>query len=122
MNLTLSPKNRSRHTSGNAVWFILLVVVVVGAAAALQTWGRTHTHCTTGNSCINNLRHIGGGIQQWALENHKTTNDVPHWQDIRPYINLTSAGQPPSCPDGGKYTLGRVGDRPACSIPGHKIP
>jgi len=115
--------NRSpRHVEGNGLLYVLIVVVLVGAAAALQIWGRTHTHCTTGNSCINTLRQLDGGKQQWALENHKTTNDMPSWENIRPYIKLGSSGELPSCPDGGKYSLGRVADPPTCSIPGHKLP
>jgi hypothetical protein len=28
----------------------------------------------------------------------------------------------PACPDGGHYSVNRVGAPPACSLPGHSIP
>jgi len=75
-----------------------------------------------GYGCINRLRMIEGSKQQWMLENHKTTNDVPTWDDIRPYLNRE--GKIPSCPWGGTYTLGRMDEQPRCSIggPSHTLP
>jgi hypothetical protein len=70
-------------------------------------------------SCINYLRQLDGAKQQWALENDKATNDVPPWAEITPYLK-----NPVACPQGGIYTLGRVGDLPTCSIGGesHTLP
>jgi len=62
------------------------------------------------NACVNSLRQLDGAKQQWVLENHKTTNDVPAWQDLLPYLR-----QKPVCPEGGTYILGRVGELPRCS-------
>jgi hypothetical protein len=28
----------------------------------------------------------------------------------------------PVCPQGGRYTLGTIGQLPACSFPGHQLP
>jgi hypothetical protein len=28
----------------------------------------------------------------------------------------------PSCPAGGVYTIGTLGDKPTCSLPGHVLP
>ncbi|SRR6266481_6609629 len=68
-----------------------------------------------GNNCINRLRMIDGAKQQWALERHKTTNDIPSWDDIRFYV--TRKGDVPACPAGGTYTIGRVDEDPKCSYP-----
>jgi len=75
---------------------------------------------TASNACVNSLRQLDGAKQQWALENSMTTNDVPSWDDIRPYI-----GRGPQedlsrlrCQKGGTYTIGRVGDPPTYSIGG----
>ena len=68
------------------------------------------------NPCINILRQIDGAKQQWAMENHKLTNDVPTWEDIQPYLHM-----PVSCPQGGTYSLGTVADLPACSIGRHGL-
>ena len=63
-------------------------------------------------SCINNLRQIKGAEDQWAVDQHKTTNDAPTWDDLRDYFKSV----PPKCPNGGTYTLGRIGELPTCSI------
>lgn len=74
------------------------------------------------NACISNLRRIDGAKGQWALENHKQNSDTPTMEDIRVYIGRGPNGEIPVCPDGGVYTLGKVGERPTCSIPGHVLP
>src|SRR6266567_2584184 len=75
---------------------------------------------TASNACINSLRQIDGAKQQWALENSKTTNDVPSWDEIGPYIGRGPQGDLSGlrCQKGGTYTIGRVGDPPTCSIGG----
>jgi hypothetical protein len=69
--------------------------------------------------CINNLRQIEAAKDEWRLEKSKTTNDVPTWDDIRPYL-----AHELHCPANGVYTIGRVGDPPTCSIGGrhHTLP
>jgi hypothetical protein len=69
------------------------------------------------NSCINELRQISAAKAQWALARHKTTNDTPTWDDLRPYF--VRARLPLQCPDGGVYTIGRVDELPSCSISRH---
>ncbi len=77
-------------------------------------------HTTASNACVNNLRQIDGAKQQWALENGKTTNDVPSRDDIGPYTGRGLHGDLSGlrCHKGGTYTIGRVGDPPTCSIGG----
>ena len=53
----------------------------------------------------------------WMREKVKTTNDIPTDSDIfgtNQYLRFK-----PTCGLGGVYTLGRVGERPTCSIPDH---
>ena len=68
------------------------------------------------NACVNNLRQLDGAKQQWELENHKTTNDVPTWGDLQAYLV-----RPLVCPQGGIYTPGRVRELPRCSVGGSHI-
>jgi hypothetical protein len=79
-----------------------------------------HAHITTGhgNFCTQNLRQIAGAKQTWAMENHKTSNDVVTWQDVQPFLGRGRAGTLPVCPQGGIYTLGRIGEQPKCSLSG----
>ena len=71
------------------------------------------------NSCINHLQTIHGAKQQWTLEHHKTTNDVPTWDDLIGTGRYLQ--EMPVCPQGGTYTLGRLDQRPRCSIPEHTL-
>jgi hypothetical protein len=93
-----------------------VVAVIVYVVAANLVRARTDV---ARNPCINILRCIDGATATWALDNGKTTNDMPSWEDIRPY--LSRDGRIPSCPQGGKYTLGRKGTPPTCSYPGHRL-
>ena len=84
--------------------------------------GCEQRHLAT-DACINNLRTIDFGKRQWAMENGKTTNDVPTWEDLRPYVgDFGSKHKDITCPAGGTYTIGRVGEKPTCSIARHKLP
>jgi len=73
-------------------------------------------------SCTFYLRQIDGAKQQWALKHNRAANDVPTWDDIRPHLDPHAGrNQPfelPKCPEGGIYTIGRVDERPSCSIGG----
>ena len=62
----------------------------------------------------------------WANNESKTTNDTPTWNDLRPYLPDWATNKlvrwtngTPICPDGGTYTIGRVGEPPRCSIGGY---
>ena len=76
-----------------------------------------HGRCTCANACINNLRQIDAAANEFALENNRMKGDVIHYpDDLTPYIKLDTNGDIPHCPDGGKYSLARVGDTPICSL------
>jgi hypothetical protein len=62
---------------------------------------------------------IDAAKSQWALEKSKTATDVPTQDDLKPYLMNS---QFPVCPQGGTYTIGAVGDKPTCTIPGHELP
>jgi hypothetical protein len=110
--------------SKNLIRSIVAVVILAGLiVVVLPNFLRPRTHSAQ-NACINILRQLDGAKQQWALENHKTTNDIPTLDDIKPYIKLNSRGEIPRCPDGGIYIPGRVGESPKCSVGGeqHTLP
>lgn len=71
--------------------------------------------------CIDNLLQIQGAKNQWMTETKKATNDVPTWDNIRPYLYRSRELH---CPKGGVYTIGRLDERPRCSIGGkvHTLP
>lgn len=69
--------------------------------------------------CRKQLREIDAAEATWSVDHNKTTNDIPTRDDLRPY--LARHGEVPVCPSGGTYTLGRVGESPVCSHPGHTL-
>jgi hypothetical protein len=74
------------------------------------------------NTCINNLRQIDAAKNEWALEKNKKNGSDCTEADIKPYIKLDANRNLPKCPAGGTYTIGKVGEKPTCSIPGHVLP
>jgi hypothetical protein len=74
------------------------------------------------NACINNLRLIDAAKMQWALDHNEDNADTPTMEDLRPYLGRGTNGQLPWCPGGGVYTIGSVGQKPTCSVPGHVLP
>lgn len=67
--------------------------------------------------CVQNLWEIQTAKVEWMVANHKKEYDTPTWDDVKPYVQKRGWKDGiPVCPDGGKYTLGKVGQRPTCSI------
>ena len=97
---------------------LLPAVAVPGLLAAIAIPNFVKARATSQeNACINNLRQIDGAKNEWALEKNKKATDVPTKEDLLPYLRSW-----PVCPQGGTYTIGAVGDKPTCSIPGHELP
>lgn len=102
-------------------WQIICPLVVIGAAAlfGLYCW---HDYGERGSramqsACLNNPMQIDGAKKMWADHHHSTTNEVPTWGDlVGSYLKERR-----SCPAGGTYTIGRVGEKPKCSIESHKL-
>jgi hypothetical protein len=69
--------------------------------------------------CTGQLLQIGFAKQTWALEHNKTTNDTPVESDL--FGTNADIWQKVSCPAGGVYQFGRVGEKPTCSVPGHTL-
>jgi prepilin-type N-terminal cleavage/methylation domain-containing protein len=85
---------------------IMIVVAIIGLLAAIAIPNFIKARATSqANACINNLRQIDGGEQQWALENHKVSTDAP--DTIADLVTggyvRTPGGNAPTCPAGGTY-------------------
>ena len=108
---------------------IMIVVAIIGLLAAIAIPNFVKARATSqANACINNLRQIDAAANQFALEQHKKSNDTISFPtDLTPYIKLNSANSIPGCPAGGIYADGTVGAIPTCTLsdtvtPAHILP
>ncbi len=114
--------NNSRRT-GFTLVEIMIVVAIIGllAAIAIPNFVRARTSSQV-NACINNLRQIDSGIQEWALENKQTASATVNSANIMPYLGRGTAGRWPSCPASGTYAVTTVATKPTCTVSGHTLP
>ena len=70
-------------------------------------------------ACIANLQGIAGAKATWGLEYHKQGTDVPQEGELFGLNKYLT--QKPVCPSGGVYTMGAVGEKARCSLPGHAL-
>jgi hypothetical protein len=94
------------------------LVLVNGCGQKREAASENSSEVIHRNACINNLRQIDGAKEQWALEHNKKKGAAVTEADIAEYIK---GNRLPVCPQGGHYTLGKTGEIPTCSIPGHSL-
>jgi len=97
----------------------LIPLIALMAAIAVPNFIKARTTAQT-NFCINNLRQIDGAKQEWALENKKQETDTPTPEQLEPFLRAKFGTF--VCPAGGAYSINPVGEKPACSVPGHQLP
>ena len=99
------------------MWGCMIIAPII--CIVVPQWLSTKPKHAPRLSCIANLKQIEGAKDVWVIDRNKTTNDVPTLDDLvgeTGYINKM-----PKCSVGGVYTLGRVDEKPTCSIPGHTL-
>jgi hypothetical protein len=118
---TLKPRNKPA------------IIAVSVAVCLVAAWAIPHfIHARSPNtipkaywsSCVFYLSEIESAKEQWAKERNATNGQNVTWDDLLPYIGREQSGHIPKCPDGGVYTIGKVGEKPTCSIGGkdHMLP
>ncbi len=106
---------------------IMIVVAIIGLLAAIAIPNFIKARATSQqNACINNMRQIDGGEQEWALENNQSSGATPATIAVLTASNYvhTAGNNVPTCPAGGAYTLAAtIGTSPVvtCSIAGHAL-
>jgi len=108
---------------------ISAVLVSVGLVVAVcdpvirRSAERPGNPISPGNSrvaCIANLKIIQASKEIWMEDQRKTPNDVPLDSDLfGPPPAFIS--RKPTCPAGGSYSIGKVGEKAVCSVPGHTL-
>ena len=95
----------------------LLSVIFVMTAMVVPLFVTGRCGASQMNAGMASLKQLQGAKGTWAMEHHKNTNDTPTVRDLVG-TNLYIRDEP-VCPSGGSYALGRVGERPWCSLPDH---
>ena len=70
-------------------------------------------------ACVANLKAIATAKAQWAIDEHKTTNDAPTWPELVGTNRYLA--YPLECAKGGTYAIGTVGEPPTCTLTNHKL-
>jgi hypothetical protein len=73
--------------------------------------------------CIIHLHQIDGAKHSWALEHGAKPGDMVTTNDIAPFLRPETL----TCPAGGIFTAGKIGEPPICSLgttvtPAHVLP
>ena len=111
------PPHNDPETEKMIVWLLVFLIVGVSLVIIVPQLIKKPRATSSANACINILRQIDAAANQFALENHLTNGDRINFpSDLTPYIKLNSKGKIPPCPQGGIYSLSKVGDPPICSL------
>ena len=89
MKITPNPINRSRL--GFTLVEIMIVVAIIALLASIAVPGFMRARKRAQASrVLNDLRIIDSAIDQYAIENNKTTGAHPVWNDLKVYVKRGS--------------------------------
>ena len=116
---TKCKKSKTRAFSLLVSVFVMIGVLVVCGLLWMNHQRRTQRGSAP--ACLNNLNAIDGAKEQWALETKRKTGDPVTEPELAAFLG---GGSLPTCPEGGIYSIGKIGAFPTCSIggPRHSLP
>ena len=94
---------------------IMIVVAIIGllAAIAIPSFMKARTQSQQ-NACVNNLRQVEAGKEQWALATKQAQGVAADTTAVMAYIKNPTAAT--NCPAGGTVTFGVVGTNSTCTL------
>jgi hypothetical protein len=118
LHVAYAPLSMLSHSSAAAQTFFEWWIGTVWDASGVKRATTTQV-ITQSSACSGNLRQIDTAKHVWALENRRTDDSEPAWEDLTGNTRYMPAV--PQCPSGGTYTLHAVSAKPTCSVTGHKM-
>ena len=108
---------RIHRSKGFTLVEIMIVVAIIAllAAIAVPNFVQARNAARSGN-CINNLRVIDSGKEQYAIENNIASGAACTSTEISPYLKNNVM---PVCPGTATaYTVGNISVLPTCALSG----
>src|SRR5208282_1712114 len=98
---TIAPKEFAKPPRRKISWLVpLAAAAAIALLAAISVPNFVKARTTSyQNAIINNLRLLDSSKQQWALEQRKSSTDVPTSENLRPYFERGFGGELPGGPD-----------------------
>ena len=101
---------RQRRRAG---WHLIRVAAISLATAAL--FSSVSCKVRSQASCLSNLREIDGAKTMLASAQGLTNGTAISKDQLLPYLRSW-----PTCPSGGSYSIGKIGESPKCSYQAHR--
>ena len=108
-------KIKQMRASGFTLVEIMIVVAIIGLliAVAVPNFSKMRKDAQK-TACHAQLKQIDGVKEMWATQEKRADGDTPSEAQVGEYI---TDGMP-TCPGGGTYTIGAVGQKATCSTHG----
>ena len=90
------------------------LIVTPPVFLALSAKQERHQH----EECLQTLQRIDSIKEQRMMDGRTPAGYQPRWSDLLAYLGNPEKDWPPTCPEGGYYTLGRAWETPHCSVHG----
>jgi prepilin-type N-terminal cleavage/methylation domain-containing protein len=105
---------KARLTKGFTLLEIMIVITIISILLGIAIPNFMNSReKTKASSCCANLREINQAKEQFAMANSMRDGMPISSGNLMPYLKESVF---PTCPSGGIYMVGLVGDDPTCSI------
>ena len=106
----------SAFTSMELLWIIAASIVIIFLLIPALFQARAHA---VKIKCRDNLKQIEQTKNLWATNTHAHRGQIVLSNDL--VSTNWYLKEWPKCPKDGIYSLGKIGEKPQCTTPGHTI-